>query len=142
LSGPQEFEQLVVAERDGQLVRLGDVASVRDGTEEQRTLAIFNDREAVGIEITKGRGYSTTQVAGTLLERVGQVRQTLPAGVELDVIRNSGDRVAASVGSVQRALLEGAILTVLVVFVFLNSWRSTIITGIALPVSVLASFVA
>src|SRR5690606_26076727 len=56
LSGPQEFEQLVVAERDGQLVRLGDVASVRDGTEEQRTLAIFNDREAVGIEITKGRG--------------------------------------------------------------------------------------
>lgn len=142
LDGPADFERLVVAERNGQLVRLGDVATVRDGTEEQRTLALFNDREAVGLEITKARGYSTTEVAGTLLSRVEQIRETLPPGVELDVIRNAGDRVAASVGSVQRALVEGAILTVLVVFLFLNSWRSTVITGIALPVSVLASFVA
>src|SRR5690606_3934101 len=142
LDGPADFERLVVAERNGQLVRLGDVATVLDGTEEQRTLALFNGREAVGLEITKGRGYSTTEVAGTLLSRVEDVRKTLPPGVQLDVIRNAGDRVAASVGSVQRALMEGAILTVLVVFLFLNSWRSTVITGIALPVSVLASFVA
>src|SRR5690606_26901132 len=85
---------------------------------------------------------STTEVAGTLRERVESLRETLPAGVQLDVIRDAGDRVAASVGSVQAALVEGAILTVLVVFLFLNSWRSTVITGLALPVSVLASFVA
>src|SRR5690606_868129 len=131
LDGPEDFERLVVAERGGQLVRLGDVANVRDGTEEQRTLALYDDREAVGLEITKSRGYSTTEVAGTLLERVESLRGTLPAGVQLDVIRDAGDRVAASVGSVQAALVEGAILTVLVVFLFLNSWRSTVITGLA-----------
>ncbi|HET9515251.1 MAG TPA: efflux RND transporter permease subunit, partial [Gemmatimonadales bacterium] len=70
------------------------------------------------------------------------VRSRLPANVTLDVVRNAGVRVEASVRNVQEALLEGAILTVLVVFLFLNSWRSTVITGLALPVSVLASFIA
>ncbi|HEX5830441.1 MAG TPA: efflux RND transporter permease subunit, partial [Gemmatimonadaceae bacterium] len=60
----------------------------------------------------------------------------------IDVIKNRGERVRNSVANVQEALLEGAALTVLVVFLFLNSWRSTVITGLALPVSVLASFIA
>src|SRR5690606_4215523 len=63
-------------------------------------------------------------------------------GVTLNIVRDSGTRVANSVASVQSALIEGAALTVLTVFLFLNSWRSTVITGLALPVSVLASFVA
>jgi HAE1 family hydrophobic/amphiphilic exporter-1 len=62
--------------------------------------------------------------------------------VKIDVVKNSGVRVAHSVRNVEETLLEGAMLTVLVVFLFLNSWRSTVITGLALPVSVLASFVA
>ena len=56
-------------------------------------------------------------------------------------MQNAGDRVRQSVADVQRALIEGAILTVLVVFVFLNSWRSTVITGLALPISVLSAFI-
>ena len=140
--GPQDFAQLVVAERGGQLVRLGQVADVFDGTAEQRTLALYNGRESVGIDINKTKGYSTTQVAGKVLDRVREVQRTLPPGVRMDVVRNSGTTVEASVESVQGALIEGAILTVLVVFVFLNSWRSTVITGLALPVSVLASFIA
>ncbi len=78
----------------------------------------------------------------TSATRVGEVQQTLPAGVTLRVVRDAGVRVANSVAGVQEALLEGAALTVLVVFLFLNSWRSTVITGLALPVSVLASFIA
>ncbi len=70
------------------------------------------------------------------------MQRTLPAGVSLRVVRDSGVQVSNSVSSVQEALIEGAALTVLVVFLFLNSWRSTVITGLALPVSVLASFVA
>jgi hypothetical protein len=62
--------------------------------------------------------------------------------VKLDVVQNAGERVENSVDNVQETLIEGALLTVLVVFLFLNSWRSTVITGLALPVSVLASFTA
>ncbi|HLL45604.1 MAG TPA: efflux RND transporter permease subunit, partial [Longimicrobiaceae bacterium] len=144
LETPADFAQLVVAQQGGRIVRLGEVAAVRDGTEEQRTLALFNGREAVGINITKAQGYSTTAVSAQVLERVQEIQkgEMLPEGVEFRVVQNAGERVESSVSNVQTTLLEGALLTVLVVFLFLNSWRSTVITGLALPVSVLASFVA
>jgi HAE1 family hydrophobic/amphiphilic exporter-1 len=142
LLNPQEFSQLVVASRDGAPVRLGDVATVRDGTEEARSLALFNGKPAVGIDVVKSQGYSTTAVAEEVIAAVDEVQKTLPAGAKLNVVRNSGERVENSVENVQATLVEGALLTVLVVFLFLNSWRSTVITGLALPVSVLASFVA
>lgn len=142
LEGPDDFAQMVVSQRGGQLVRLSDVAVVKDGTQEARTLALFNGRDAVGIDITKTKGYSTTAVSEQLIAKVDELIPTLPKGVEIKVVKNSGVRVTNSVTNVQQTLVEGAILTVLVVFVFLNSWRSTVITGLALPVSVLASFVA
>ncbi len=148
LEGPQDFTQMVVSQRGGQLVRLGDVATVKDGTEEARTLALFEHedfsgvKDAVGIEITKTKGYSTTAVSEQLIAKVNQLLLTLPSDVKIQVVKNSGIRVENSVDNVKQTLIEGAILTVLVVFLFLNSWRSTVITGLALPVSVLASFVA
>ncbi len=142
LDGPSDFMQLVVSERGGRVIRLGDVATATDGTEEQRSLALFNDKDAVGIEIKKTNGYSTTAVAAAIIKKVDQLRPTLPKGVQFDVVRNKGERVDHSVANVRDALVEGALLTVLVVFLFLNSWRSTVITGLALPVSVLASFIA
>ncbi len=142
MENTQDFANLVVADRGGRLVRLGDVALIRDGTEEPRTLALFNGREAVGIDIKKAKGYSTTDVADRVISRVEELQATLPPGTKLDVVKNSGQRVRNSVRNVEEALVEGAILTVLVVFLFLNSWRSTVITGIALPISVLASFIA
>jgi HAE1 family hydrophobic/amphiphilic exporter-1 len=143
LQTPDEFERLVVAERGGQLIRLGQVADILDGTEEQRTLALYEGKEAVGIDIKKSQGYSTTTVSSAIIERVDRIRnEMLPEGVTLEVVRDAGVRVEAAVSNVQEMLLEGAMLTVLVVFLFLNSWRSTVITGLALPVSVLASFIA
>ena len=147
LATPQEFANIVVAERNGQLIRLGQVAEVKDGTAEQRTLALFADsagrvREAVGINIKKSKSYSTTDVAAQILARVEQIRLRLPPGTTMDVVKNSGVKVTNSVTNVQETLVEGALLTVLVVFLFLNSWRSTVITGLALPVSVMASFIA
>ncbi len=153
LEEPAEFSQIVVAERNGQVIRLGQVADIVDETEEQRTLTLFGTydtdakknfsiKEAVGLNVKKSKGYSTTDVATKVLDRVKEIQKRLPAGTTIDVVKNSGRRVEASVSNVQSALLEGAFLTVLVVFLFLNSWRSTVITGLALPVSVLASFIA
>ncbi|NVJ01497.1 efflux RND transporter permease subunit [Myxococcus sp. AM009] len=138
----EDFRRMVVASRNGQAIRLEQVADVFVGAEEPRTLALFNGAQAVGIEVLKTRGYSTTEVADAVRARVRALQGRLPAGVKLEIVRDAGVRVENAVDNVQSALVEGALLTVLVVFVFLNSWRSTVITGLALPVSVLASFIS
>ncbi|HEX5060321.1 MAG TPA: efflux RND transporter permease subunit [Kofleriaceae bacterium] len=143
LSGPSEFEQLVVGRSGDRVVRLGDVAKVRDGQEEPLTAAFFNKTPAVGIDIKKALGYSTTDVSQRVLKRIAELQQDPQLkGTKLEIVRDSGARVDASVKDVQTSLFEGALLTILVVFIFLKSWRSTVITGLALPVSVIASFVA
>jgi HAE1 family hydrophobic/amphiphilic exporter-1 len=142
LESPEEFSAVVVAQRSGRPIRLGEVADVFTGAEEARTLARYEGKEAVGIEVVKSKGWSTTQVADRLKERVAALGPRLPQGTGLVVVRDAGVRVRDSVTDVQVALFEGALLTVLVVFVFLNSWRSTVITGLALPISVLSSFIS
>ncbi|HMA24249.1 MAG TPA: efflux RND transporter permease subunit, partial [Gemmatimonadaceae bacterium] len=142
LQNPAEFENLVVADRNGTLVRLGEVATIKDATEEPRTLALYNEQEAIGIDVKKSNGYSTTDVASKVRARLAQIEPTLPKGTKFDLVKDSGVRVTHAVSNVEEALLLGAVLTVLVVFLFLNSWRSTVITGVALPISVLASFIA
>src|SRR5881394_1816461 len=138
---PEEFNQLVIAQRGGQLITLGQVAIVQAGAAEPTSAALFNGTQAIGLDIVKSREYSTTAVADRVKARIAQLKPTLPAGTTIEVVRDAGTRVRNSVRNVEETLVEGALLTVLVVFLFLNSWRSTVITGLALPVSVLASFV-
>src|SRR5215211_2138233 len=141
LERPEDFAQLVVTQRGGAPIRLGDVATVQTGTAERRSAALYNGREAIGLDIVKSKGYSTTTVSDAIKARLPALQTGLPKGTTIELVRDAGARVRASVRSVQEALVEGAVLTVLVVFLFLNSWRSTVITGLALPISVLASFV-
>jgi HAE1 family hydrophobic/amphiphilic exporter-1 len=141
LATPAEFAELVVAQRGGQLVRLGQLADVEAGTAEATSAALYNSVPAIGLDIIKSREYSTTGVSDDVRARIAELQQTLPAGVTLEFVRDGGTRVRRSVNNVQSTLFEGAVLTVLVVFLFLNSWRSTVITGLALPVSVLTAFV-
>jgi hydrophobic/amphiphilic exporter-1 (mainly G- bacteria), HAE1 family len=142
LQNPAEFDNLVVADRGGQLIRLGQVATIKDATEEPRTLALYNGKEAIGIDIKRSNGFSTTDVAAKVRDKLAQIEKTLPTGTTIELVKDSGVRVNHAVANVEESLVLGAILTVLVVFVFLNSWRSTVITGVALPISVLASFIA
>jgi HAE1 family hydrophobic/amphiphilic exporter-1 len=142
IENARDFGQLVVSQRNGQVIHLADVANVSDGSAEQRSLALFNGVEGIGIDITKSKGSSTTRVSDEIHDRVDQLRKTLPPGVKLDIVRDAGPRVRDSVQNVVEALIEGAILTVVVVFLFLNSWRSTVITGLALPVSAISAFIA
>ena len=141
IDAPEDFLQIVVAERNGQLIRLGQVADVEAGHAEPKSAALFNGKEAIGLDIVKSREYSTTAVSDAVRARIKQLAAGLPGGTRIEVVRDAGTRVRNSVRNVEETLVEGALLTVLVVFLFLNSWRSTVITGLALPVSVLASFV-
>jgi len=141
LERPEDFNALVIGQRGGQLITLGQVADVEAGAAEPKSSALYNGKQAIGLDIVKSREYSTTAVADRVRARVEVLQKTLPKGATIEVVRDAGVRVRHSVRNVEEALVEGALLTVLVVFLFLNSWRSTVITGLALPVSVLASFV-
>jgi HAE1 family hydrophobic/amphiphilic exporter-1 len=137
---PDEFASMVIASRDGQLIRLGQVADVKAGAAEPKSTARFNGLHAIGLDIVKSRENATTAVSDGVKRRIAELKKTLPPGTNIEMVRDAGVRVRNSVANVEETLIEGALLTVLVVFLFLNSWRSTVITGLALPVSVLTSF--
>lgn len=137
-----EFEQMVVKQNGDQAIRLGQVADIVDGGAEQRRLSYFNGKKALGIDITKAREASTISVTDDIKAKLEEIQKTLPKEAELVIVSDQGEDVAASMRNVTEALGLGALLTIVVVFVFLNSWRSTLITSLALPTSVLASFIA
>ena len=136
---PQDLQQIIVARRNGQPVRLGQVASVVDGPEELESLALYNGRRTLALEVQKSQGENTVEVVDGLLRMVEQLRPQLPPGMALEVVRDGSRPIRVSVTNVKRTLLEGALLTIGIVFLFLNSWRSTVITGLALPIALIGT---
>ncbi len=136
----QDFERLVVAQRHGQAVRLSQVARVVDGPQELESLALLNGRRTLALEVIKSQGENTLDVVAGLQAAVKQVQGELPPDMKLEVIRDNSRPIAVSVSNVRETLLEGALLTVGIVFLFLNSWRSTVITGLTLPISIIGTF--
>lgn len=137
-----DFENLVIARRDGVQVRVSDVARVRDTVAEQNSFARINGKRAVILDMRKVRGSNTVEVGNGVLAAVERVRKELPEDVAVEVLTDRSKYVKASVKNVQRTIIEGAVLTVFIVFLFLASWRSTVITALTLPISVIATFIA
>jgi HAE1 family hydrophobic/amphiphilic exporter-1 len=137
-----DFDKLVVDVRQGVPIRLGDVARTVDGADEARSAALFNGTPAIGIDLRKVSGANTVDVADKVKKKIAELRGSLPEGVTLSVVRDNSVWIRDSVDDVKTTILLGALLTIMVVFTFLNSWRSTVITGLTLPVSIIASFLA
>lgn len=133
-------------------VRLGDVATIRDGAEERRSLSLLAQgsgpavtpslTRSVSLQIQKQSGENTVSVAEGVIERLEELRRELPAAAKLEVVVDNSFFIKASLESVKEDLFLGALLTVLIVFLFLHSWRSTVITGLTLPISVIGAFTA
>lgn len=141
ITDAKQFEDVIVALRNGQPVRVRDVARVEIGTEEERSLALVNGERALSIDVVKVSGANTVAVADGVQAALTKLRTTLPAGVELQVIRDNSVNIRHSVDDVIKELLIGALLTIVIVMLFLNDWKATAITSLALPVSVISSFV-
>jgi hydrophobic/amphiphilic exporter-1 (mainly G- bacteria), HAE1 family len=139
---PEDFAQLVVARRGTSLIRLGQVARVVDGPQEIDTLALYNGQRTLALEVQKSQGENTIEVVDGLNHALAAVQAAgeVPSGVEINVVRDSARPIRVSVNNVRRTLLEGAALTILIVFLFLNSWRSTVITGLTLPIALIGTF--
>lgn len=136
------FKGMVVARSGNHPVTLEEVANVVDGIEEQRTLALVNGVPAVALDVLKQSKANTIGVVDEVKKTVEKLKSELPAGTEISVIRDSSQMIRESVHDVQTTLVLGGILTILIVFCFLNSWRSTVITGLTLPISTISSFIA
>ncbi len=139
---PRQLLDLIVTRRGGEPVRLRQVAEVLDGQEEQESVALFNGVPALAVDAVKVQGANTVEVARGLYKALDDLRRdgSLPPDVVLDVVRDTSRGITNSLNNVQRTLIEGGVLTVLIVMVFLGSWRSTVITALTLPVAVLGTF--
>ena len=140
LATPEQFRQLIVARRGGSPVRLGQVADVEDGAEDEESIALVDGRRAVSIDIVKSRGENTIAVVDGVRRAVQAMQGMLPPDVRLEIVRDASTGIRNSVQDVKVTLIEGALLTVAIVFLFLASWRSTVITGLTLPVALVGAF--
>jgi HAE1 family hydrophobic/amphiphilic exporter-1 len=136
-----DYRSMVISRRAGQPITLGDVATVVDGVEEQRSLALISGKPAVAIDITKQTKANTVGLVDAVRAEVEELRKELPPGTEIQIVRDTSTFIRESVADVYNTLLLGGLLTIVIVFLFLNSWRSTIITGLTLPISVISSFI-
>jgi HAE1 family hydrophobic/amphiphilic exporter-1 len=142
IESPSEFEQIVIKRRGNELLRLGQVATVQDGFAEIGTFSVRNGNPNVGLSITRTREASTVGVADDIRALVAEINKGLASGTQLEVTQDGGENAENSLNNVIHALVFGAGLTIFVVYVFLNSWRSTLITALSLPTSVIAAFIA
>lgn len=140
LQNPQDFGDIIVARRAGQAVRLSQLATVNDGTEEVQSLALYNGQRTLLLQVQKAQDENTIAVTDGLKAAVETLRAELPPGIRLEQIADGSRPIRVSVDNVRRTLIEGALLTVLIVFLFLNSWRSTVITGLTLPIALIGTF--
>jgi HAE1 family hydrophobic/amphiphilic exporter-1 len=135
------FQNLIVAVVKGRPVFLPEVARVVDGIEERRSAALINGKAGLALDVVKQTGSNTVELADELAVVVEQLNNEMPRHIRLRTVVDRSIFIRDSVEDVQMTLVLGGIFTVLIVFFFLNSWRSTVITGLALPVSVISTFI-
>ncbi|HLS57286.1 MAG TPA: efflux RND transporter permease subunit, partial [Zeimonas sp.] len=135
-----DFGRIIVTRRGGQPVYLAQVADVIDGEEEPETSALVDGGRAVSLDVVRAQGENTIAVVDSVRRTVAALAAELPPDVSVSVVRDASTAIRNSVSSVQRNIVEGALLTVVIVFLFLSSWRSTVITGLTLPISLIGTF--
>lgn len=138
---PSQFNNLVVGNRGTYSVKLSDIGYAEDGAEEPRTEARLNGQPAVTIIVSKQSGQNTVAVADAVKAKLEEIKKTsLPKEFKTEVVGDQSIFIKASIEAIQTHLIEGSILAAIVVFIFLWSFRSTVIAGLAIPTSLIATF--
>jgi multidrug efflux pump len=140
LATPDEFRQIIISNRNGYLVRLGEVAKVEVGPEDNRFEFYKDGITAIGLGIVRQATANTLAVADGVRAELKKLDPALPPGTETTIMYDESSFIRASINGVLKTLLEGIGLVILVILVFLRDWRSTIVALVAIPVSVVASF--
>jgi HAE1 family hydrophobic/amphiphilic exporter-1 len=137
---PEDFNELVIANRGGYNVKVKDLGYVQDGVEEVRTEARLNGNPAIVLVVSKQSGTNTVTVAEEVKARLKEIEPTLPKGYRIQLVGDSSIFIKAAIGAVEEHLILGSLLAVIVVFLFLWNFRSTMIAAIAIPTSIISTF--
>src|SRR5215217_4953966 len=140
LTDEREFNDLVLTVKNGQPVRVRDVGRAEDGTKEPRSLASLNGEPAVVLEVRRQSGANTVAVIEGVKKQLERILPQLPADVKVEVIRDQSRYIYAALHEINVHLVLGSILACGVVLAFMRNWRSTVIAGVAIPASVIATF--
>jgi hydrophobe/amphiphile efflux-1 (HAE1) family protein len=139
---PRQFAGVVVAKRGNLSLTLADLGTLVEREREADSVARINGQRAINFDVFKQQDANIVAAGEAVKKAMEEIRKTLPPDVELRLINANSDYVKSSLDGLRGTLIEGALLTVAIVFLFLHSWRSTIITGLTLPISVISSFIA
>jgi hydrophobic/amphiphilic exporter-1 (mainly G- bacteria), HAE1 family len=146
---PEDFAKIIVARKGltntsqaggSAAITVGQLARISDGAQEAENLALFNGERTLLLLVQKSQDENTIDVVDGLKKTMAEMQTQLPPGVKLQEIQDNSRSIRVSVNNVRQTLIEGAFLTILIVFLFLNSWRSTIITGLTLPIALIGTF--
>jgi hydrophobic/amphiphilic exporter-1 (mainly G- bacteria), HAE1 family len=135
-----DFNRMIIATVGGHPIRLADVGFAEDGIADERGTARYNLKPAIGLGVAPRSGANLVQVSRAVRERMTELAKDFPKGVTYDIAFDAAEYVEKSIENVQVDIIYGAILAILVVFVFLRSWRSTFIVSLAIPTSLVATF--
>jgi HAE1 family hydrophobic/amphiphilic exporter-1 len=145
IEDPHAFGDITIMMRNGVPVRIRDVAQIVDGAEERRSSAEIAGKgeepsPAVSLEVLKISESNTVAVADSVRTVLRDLESVLPADVKTTIIRDQSQKIREALSDVEITIVLGAVLTILIIYLFLNSWRSTVITGLTLPVSIISAF--
>ena len=140
LLSPDAYRDLVISYKDGAPLRLKDVGSVVAGVENNRVISTLDGRPAVVLDIQRQPGANIVQTVAAIQAALPQLEASLPAAVAVAVVTDRTETIKASVADVQFTLIAAIVLVIAVIFLFLGSWRATIIPGVALPLSLIGTF--
>lgn len=136
----EEIKDTLITVKGGKVVRLSDIANVYDGYQDITESATYNGKPIVYLRIQKQSGGNTVEVANKIKERLPQIEAELPDGVKLEILRDSSKQIRNSINSVVESAVSGAILAVIVLFIFLRDIKSTLIVACSMPVSIAITF--
>jgi len=142
IKDPRAFANVVVVKRGNLALTLNDLGSLTEREREPDNLSRINGQPAVTFNVFKQQDANIVRTGEAVQKALEELRKNLPADIELREIYSTSDFVKGSLDGLKHTLIEGALLTVAIVFLFLHSWRSTVITGLTLPIAVISSFIA
>jgi HAE1 family hydrophobic/amphiphilic exporter-1 len=137
-----QFADIVITYRNSVPIKISDIGSVEDGQEQYNSLSLVNGKRAIGLDIRPAEKANVVDVSDGIYEMIKQINQIKPAGISISVTYDQTQATRTSLNNVEHTLFEGAILTIIIVFIFLKSWRSTVITGLTLPIALIGTIFA
>ncbi|MGC8908584.1 MAG: efflux RND transporter permease subunit [Desulfomonilaceae bacterium] len=136
----EDIKRVVVAQTDEGKVYLRDVARVEDGSEDVRLITRLNGKPCIKLSVLRQADANIVEVARAVSARIRELEPDLPAGVSLGIVENQADYIEAALAGVRNAAIEGAILVIIISYVFLASWRQTLVMALAMPVTLIVNF--